>query len=120
MVAWRLATAPDRNVHEFPTPSSALVFHLLVWAPSLLAVALLGFAVGLAPLLLLRAPVPWPWATGFGAGLFWVALASAGVPYSLGLTAPAGLLVVSRFLAVFVSAVSIGVALARGSIGGAS
>jgi hypothetical protein len=53
------------------------------------------------------------------AGLFCVALAVAGVPYSLGLTAPAGILIVSVFLAVFVSAVSIGVALSKGSIGGA-
>lgn len=119
VVAYRSASAPDRNVHEFPTQSSALSFQLLIWAPALLALALLGFAIGLVPLLLLRAPVRWPSATGAVAGLFWVALAVAGVPYSLGLTAPAGTLIVSIFLAVFVSAMSIGVALSKGSIGGA-
>ncbi len=119
VVAYRLATAPDRNVHEFPTPSSELAFNLLIWVPALLALALLGFAIGLVPLVLLRAPVRWPLATGGVAGLFWVGLALAGVPYSLGLTAPAGILIVSVFLAVFVSAMSIGIALSKGSIGGA-
>jgi len=119
VVAYRSASAPDRNVHEFPTQSSDLAFHLLIWAPALLALALLGFAIGLVPLVLLRAPVRWPFVTGAVAGLFWVALAVAGVPYSLGLAAPAGILIVSVFLAVFVSAMSIGVALSKGSIGGA-
>ena len=119
VVAYRDATAPDRNVHEFPTQSSALAFHLLIWVPGLLGLALLGFAIGLVPQLLLRAPVRWPFIAGVVAGLFWVALALAGVPYSLGLTAPAGIVIVSAFLAVFVSAMSIGMALSKGSIGGA-
>jgi hypothetical protein len=37
VVAYQSATAPDRNVHEFPTQSSDLAFHLLIWAPALLA-----------------------------------------------------------------------------------
>ena len=119
VVAYRLASGPNRNVHEFPTQSSALAFQLLIWAPALLGLALLGFGIGLVPLVLLRAPVRWPFATGAVAGLFWVALALAGVPYSLGLAAPAGVLIVSVFLSVFVSAMSIGVALSKGSIGGA-
>ncbi|MBK9967344.1 MAG: hypothetical protein IPP07_21695 [Holophagales bacterium] len=56
---------------------------------------------------------------GFGLSVFVALSVVAGVPYSLGLTAPAGILIVSVFLAVFVSAMSIGVALSKGSIGGA-
>jgi hypothetical protein len=118
VVAWRLADAPDRGVRDAARPASRLAVLFLARVPSLLALALLGFAVGLVPLVLLRAPVRRPLVTGVTAGLFWVALALAGVPYSLGLTAPAGILVVSVFLAVFVSAVSIGIALSEGSLGG--
>lgn len=116
VVAYRSATTADRNIHEFPTPSSALAFHLLVWVPGLVTLALAGFVIGLVPVLLLRVPVRWPYPSGLGAAAFWVALAVAGVPFSLGLSAPTGILVVSVLLALSVSAISIGVALSHGSV----
>ncbi|MFN7988621.1 MAG: hypothetical protein U0529_14190 [Thermoanaerobaculia bacterium] len=120
VVSYRLASAPDRDIREAPTHAAAFARHLFITAPFLCALALLGFAVGLVPAVLLRAAVPRPVATGIGIGLFWVVIGIAGVPYSLGLTAPAGIFIVSVFLAVFVSAASIGVALARGQIGDAA
>lgn len=119
VVASRLEPGSSPGTGELRTTVPALALRLLAWAPSLLGLALLGFAIGLVPAVLLRAPVPWPFASGAAAGLFWIALALAGVPYSLGLTTPAGIFIVSVFLAVFVSAASIGRALTRGSIGGA-
>lgn len=118
VVVWKGAAAPGGGAAELAGPASAFGSRLLALAPPLLPLALLGFAAGLVPAALLRAAVPRPLAAGAGAGLFWVALAIAGAPYSLGLTAPAGILIVSAFLAVFVSAASIGAALSRGAIGG--
>ena len=54
-----------------------------------------------------------PFPTGAGVGLFWLGLALAGEPYSLGLKMPAGLGIVSVFLAVLVSGASIGASLLK-------
>lgn len=79
----------------------------------LAGLALLGFAIGLVPAVLLRGTIRFPFLTGLGVGLFWLGLAVAGEPYTLGLKAPAGIGLVSVFLGVFVSGGSIGASLLK-------
>ena len=90
------------------SPASSLLSRFATSGAGLTAIGLAGFAVGLAPLALMRASLRRPFLTGLGAGLFWLCLALAGKPYSLGLTAPPGIAIVSVFLAVIVSGAAIG------------
>ncbi len=118
VVAWRGATGSPATAAGLGEAATALLPRLAALAPRLTALGLLGFAVGLSPAALLRAAPPWPFLGGLGAGAFWLLLAISGTPYSLGLTAPAGVLIVSVFLGVLVSGAAIGSALGKGEIGG--
>ena len=101
-------TAGVQGVRALPSPASSLLSRLVASGPGLTVIGLAGFAVGLAPLALMRASLRRPFLNGLGVGLFWLCLAFAGKPYSLGLTAPPGIAIVSVFLAVIVSGAAIG------------
>jgi hypothetical protein len=112
LLAWRDAGAARAG--EAAAARGALFsFPFPVWAGALTLLALGAFAVGLVPVVFLGGSVKRPFATGAGVGLFWVALALAGEPYSLGLRMPAGLAIVSVFLAVLVSGAAIGASLMK-------
>ena len=93
---------------EFLAAPAPFTYRFLLWGPALTVVALLGFGLGLLPLAFMRGSIRYPLLAGAGVGLFWLCLAIAGLPYSLGLTAPAGAGLVSVFLGVLVSGAAIG------------
>ena len=105
---------------DAPGDGGSLPSGFLASLAALTAIALAGFAVGLAPLAFLRSPLRRPFLTGLGAGLFWLCLAIPGRPYSLGLTAPGGIGIVSVFIAVLVSGASIGHSFLDGGNGSAT
>ena len=108
LVAARASSGRPGLPREFSAEAFPFRLGFPSWGFLLTALAALSFLVGLVPLLVFRGRVPWPLVAGAGAGLFWLALGFAGPPYSLGLTAPAGLAIVSVFLSVLVSAASLG------------
>lgn len=103
----RVASAAGSGSREIALEAFPFRLGFPQWALLLTALAALSFAIGLAPLLFFRGRFAWPLLAGAAAGLFWLALAWAGAPYSLGLTAPAGLAIVSVFLGVLISAASL-------------
>lgn len=114
LVARRAVPGAAGRVAEFPATAFPFVHGFAVWGPLLAAAAMAAFAAGLVPLVLLRGSIRHPLVAGGACGLLWLLVALAGAPYTLGLTAPAGLGLVSFFMGAFVSAGSIGASMMRG------